>query len=53
MSNDSKFALLLGILVVMFMGIVFFRGDVAAPVAPTGPTPAHIEAPKTQTQARR
>ncbi|MFO0964351.1 MAG: hypothetical protein U0793_02015 [Gemmataceae bacterium] len=34
MSNDSKLALVLGILFVMFLGIVFFRRDAGSATSP-------------------
>lgn len=47
MTNDSKLALVLGILLVMLMGIVFFRKDVAtASPAPDAPAAANIQPPK-------
>jgi hypothetical protein len=42
MSNDSKLALVLGILLVMFLGIVFFRKQAPAGAVPDGPAAAQI-----------
>lgn len=47
MSNDSKLALVLGILLVMFLGMVFFRKDSGAAPTVDRPAAAHISSDTT------